>query len=254
MESWDKKLEGMEVDSKGGAKRKAVTPAASSADADAAEARPGIGHAKSNQEGGEGAKKKDESKEEIAERLIQANATLALVTSAKMRMILPAVCRTWTMKAEHPICAAAIAQKTDYDEKVKGNKKKHGLGAPDLHVWRGVVMEITKTKTEEVPQEIVERYKKEMEVIKNHMEKCTHEYGVAMIHACRITKAFDSTERKLEIVMAEPERPTVDALSRILALSGVSEKRGAGPRWGTEREVADLTDAYKKASKKKGKK
>lgn len=182
--------------------------------------------------GGRGYEKDSHAK--AMEELTVMQARLSLRNSRDISELKAQVQSVILFASDEPVVKLCLGAQRWYGEQVAG-KPGHGLGAPDMHTWRALLMFLA----EQAPEEADRAYfQKHLDEKAGGVEAMQGKVIVAIM-----TKTGTPDKKKLTSVRGDEFEEVVEKMVPILAkLPSAEPKYGRGPRTGLEREVQTRLD------------
>ncbi len=141
-----------------------------------------------------------------------------------------------------PIVVAGKNAYSAYLASIEGNRKNHGKGPPDVHIFQAMLEAATKLEYKPGMQQLIETAVAYLE----QFNKMSLEDVCDAVTYCRIHKAFDSKKAKVQfaapaLLQFGNATTTVGSiLSRMITSQGLARKYGKAPPGWMERQLANL--------------
>lgn len=160
---------------------------------------------------------------------------LGLANSQQIRQLNAVIFHTFAMDASHRAVVAMVDAGKAYAEAAKKAGKGHGLGPPHWHVWKALVESILGAEASKVEKSL-------LETVKTHYDSCGQKQIADIVKACRVSKQYDRSKMKLQLALAEGNKPLLEAVICYLVGEGAEHHMGAAPPTGQEREAQAFLD------------
>ena len=180
--------------------------------------------------GGKGAKLK-------GDKLTAAILKMLLMNAQAVREVRGAMYMVFMIETESEEYKRMKEQLTAYSEQVQETGKGHGLGPPSSFAFGGLLLALKDRK-----ETIGSQNLKAITEVQAAWEGMTVEECFDMVPHCKLRKAYEKTQMKLELLVAEAR--VREAVKLSIVQTGARRLIGQAPEGGLERALSKALTAF----------
>ena len=189
---------------------------------------------KSNKGKGKG-KDKGGGKPLKGDKLTYAMIKMLLMNAQSCRELKGAVFMVFMIMVDSMEYTKMKEQLVAYNEQVQAIGKGHGMGPPSGFCFGGLIIALTERK------DIGAENTKLMPELQSHWDQMTIEEGFDQVPHCRLRKAYDKTQFKLELLITKSN--IRELIRNSLTQTGAKRLLGQAPEGGLEAALSKALDS-----------